>query len=269
MPPDPISSTEPATEGAIRLQEPSPENPVWNLVDVSAIFAFAIFSLFLIGGLAIGLAHTLPYFRTAKLIDVAQNPLVAVPAQAVAYLLVLAFMTQIVRLRHGRGFLSSISWHFPGVEKVLIAAGGGAALALSSDIYFYFTSRWVPKSLPIERLFRDTASAYLLALFGITFAPLVEELFFRGFLYPALSRQIGVILSVVFTAASFAILHQGQLAHALIPLTWLFLVGIVLTLVRARSKSVALCVAMHVGYNMTLFSLVFIGTRGFHQFPYN
>lgn len=212
-----------------------------------------------------GLARSLPYFRGAKLIDVAQSPLVAVPAQAVAYLLVVAFMTQIVRLRHGNGFFSSISWNFPGFEKALIAAAGGVALALSSDIYVYFTSRWVPKSLPIDKFFRDTTSAYLLALFGIAFAPLVEELFCRGFLYPALSRRIGVGASVVLTAAFFAVLHQGQLAQALIPLTWLFLVGIVLTLVRARSKSVALCVVMHVGYNATLFSMVFISTQGFHH----
>ncbi|HEY6254147.1 MAG TPA: CPBP family intramembrane glutamic endopeptidase [Candidatus Angelobacter sp.] len=230
-----------------------------------AIFAFAFFALVVIGGLALGVAHSLPSFRNIKLIDLAQTPIVLVPAQAVAYVLVVAFMVQIVRLRHGNGFLRAISWNWPSTEKILLAIGGGAGLALSSEIFFNLTSRWVPKSLPIDKFFRDTTSTYLLALFGITFAPLVEELFFRGFLYPALARRIGMGASVVLTAASFAVLHQGQLAHAWIPLTWLFLVGTVLTVVRARTRSVALCVVIHVGYNATLFTLVFIGTQGFHH----
>lgn len=230
-----------------------------------AIFVFAIFSLVVIGGLAVGLAHSLPHFRSTKLVDVAQSPLVAVPAQAIAYILVVAFMVQIVRLRKGNGFLTSVSWNLPGFQKVLLAIGCGAALALSSEIFFHYTSQWVPKSLPIDKYFRDATSAYVLALFGMTFAPLVEELFFRGFLYPALSKRIGMGASVVLTAATFAVLHQSQLAHAWIPLTWLFLVGTVLTLVRSRTKSVALCVVMHVGYNATLFTLVFIGTQGFHH----
>ena len=263
--PDPISPVESSSAEPTPYTAIASEDPVWNLLDVLAIFAFAIFALIIISVLAVVLAHSLPHFRSAKLIDVAQNPLVAVPAQAIAYILVVAFMVQIVRLRKGNGFLTSVSWNLPGFQKVLVAIGSGAALALSSEIFFKFTSQWVPKSLPIDKYFRDATSAYVLALFGMTFAPLVEELFFRGFLYPALSKRIGIGASVVLTAASFAVLHQGQLAHAWIPLTWLFLVGTVLTLVRARTKSVALCVVMHVGYNATLFTLVFIGTQGFQH----
>ncbi|HEY6351520.1 MAG TPA: type II CAAX endopeptidase family protein [Candidatus Angelobacter sp.] len=242
------------------------EDPVWNLLDVLAILGFAIFSLVMIGGLAVSVAHSLPAFRNIKSIDLTQNPLVLVPAQAFAYLLVIAFMVLIVRLRHGAAFLKSISWNSPPAEKILVAIAGAVGLALFSAIFTLFTSRWVPKSLPIERVFHDTTSVYLFALFGIIFAPLVEELFFRGFLYPVLTRGIGVVASVILTSASFAMMHQGQLAHAWVPLTWLFLVGIVFTLVRVKTRSVALCVIVHLAYNTTLFTMLFIGTQGFHHF---
>jgi len=241
------------------------EDPVWNLLDVLAILGFAIFSLAIVGGVAVSLAHSLPAFRSVKPIDLTQNPLVLVPAQAVAYLLVIAFMVLIVRLRHRAAFLTSISWNWPPPDKILRAIGGAVGLALSSAIFTLFTSRWVPKSLPIERVFHDTTTVYLFALFGIIFAPLVEELFFRGFLYPVLTRGIGVVASVILTSASFAVLHQGQLAHAWVPLTWLLMVGIVLTLVRVKTRSVALCVIVHLAYNTTLFTMLFIGTQGFHH----
>lgn len=43
-----------------------------------------------------------------------------------------------------------------------------------------------PKNTPIEQVFRQPGAAWLLFFFGITFAPFFEEMFFRGFLLPAL-----------------------------------------------------------------------------------
>jgi uncharacterized protein len=242
-----------------------PEDPAWNLIDVLVIFVSAFFCLIVIGGLALAVAHSLPWFKNRNLADLAQDARVAVPAQTVAFLLVVALMIVILRLKQRRDFLTAISWKAPHAGAAIFAVGGGVALAFFSEIFTGLASKWVPKSLPIDKFFRDTSSAYLLAFYGVLVAPFVEELLFRGFLYPALARRIGVAVSVLFTAATFAVIHQGQLAHAWVPLTWLFLMGAVLTLVRARTKSVAACVIVHVAYNATIFILVFIGTRGFQH----
>jgi hypothetical protein len=124
----------------------------------------------------------------------------------------------------------------------------------------------IPKSLPIDRYFRDMLGAYLMAAFGLTFAPLVEELFFRGFLYPALARRWGLAAGVVVTSALFAMIHASQLAHAWAPLLLLFFVGIVLTVVRARTHSVATTLLIHVGYNGTLFGMLYLASEHFRHF---
>ena len=263
--PDTIPPVEPPSSEITQFRKPPVENPIWSLFDVSAILGFAIVSLIIVGGLGIGIAKSLPSFRGVKPADLAQNATIIVPVQTISYLLVIAFMVLIVRLRHGTSFLASISWNWPVPKTILSAILGGAGLAVFSNIFAGLTSRWIPKSLPIDNYFHDTRSTYLLALFGITFAPLMEELFFRGFLYPALARRIGMGAAVLLTAASFAVLHQGQLAHAWVPLTWLFLVGTVLTVIRARTKSAALCVIVHMAYNATVFAFVFISTQGFHH----
>lgn len=241
------------------------ENPAWNLLDVLAVAAFVIFAFFIAFAVVLGVAHTLPRFRSINPTELAQSAVILVPAQTLAYLLIVGFMVYIVRLKADGKFLPAISWHEPRLETALFAIGGGAVLALLSNVFTLLLSRWVPKSLPIEKLFSNTQSAYLLALFGIVVAPFVEEIFFRGLLYPALARRIGVGSSVVFTAALFAVIHQAQLAHAWVPLAWLFIVGLALTIVRARTKSVATCVLIHIAYNTTLFSLFFVGTHGFRQ----
>jgi membrane protease YdiL (CAAX protease family) len=88
---------------------------------------------------------------------------------------------------------------------------------------------------------------------------------FRGFLDPALANSLGMVSAIAITAGSFALLHSPQLAHAWAPLLILFAVGTALTVVRAVTKSVATCVLIHMGYNFTLFTLVFIVTQGFRH----
>jgi uncharacterized protein len=166
---------------------------------------------------------------------------------------------------HRSGFLDLVHWNMPDPSVAMAALFGGAALAVASGFFTVALQKWVPKNLPIDELFRDRSSAYMLAVFGVLMAPLVEELFFRGFLYPALAKHLGTVISVVLTAGAFAVIHQGQLAHAWVPLSWLFFVGIVLTVVRAKTKSVATSVLIHIGYNATLFTIVFIATQGFRH----
>lgn len=259
-------------------------------MDVLMIAIFAFVAIAVTGGVVLAVAHSLPRFHNMKMSDLAENALVIIPAEVVAYLFLVAFMVHIVSMRSrgqaafwdgsgGRNqmsadfskprrqgnFLDLIHWNLPDPGIALGALIGGAALALASAFFTSIMQKWVPKNLPIDELFRDRNSAYLLALFGILVAPLVEELFFRGFLYPALAKHMGFGLSVVLTAGAFAVIHQGQLAHAWVPLSWLFLVGIVLTVVRAKTKSVATSVLIHIAYNATLFTFVFIATQGFRH----
>ena len=92
----------------------------------------------------------------------------------------------------------------------------------------------------------------------------MEELFFRGFLYPVLARRLGVGSGILLTSAAFAILHGAQLKYSWAVLI-IFVVGLALTTVRAVTKSVAACFLLHVGYNGMLSLLMFVVTGGFRH----
>ena len=123
----------------------------------------------------------------------------------------------------------------------------------------------VPKSLPIYKLFGTTASAYAMAGYGILVAPFIEELFFRGFLFPVLARRSGVAAAAVLTSLAFMLIHTSQLAGAWLPLLILFCVGMVFTLARAWTGSVAVPFLMHTAYNATLFAGLFFSTGFFRH----
>jgi membrane protease YdiL (CAAX protease family) len=193
------------------------------------------------------------------------NVLFLIPAQLLIYVVVVGAMGLLVWARHNTSLGRAIRWNRPTLNHALLAVFGGAALAFLADMTEFLLQRWIPKSLPITELFKDRSSAFALAAFGIMVAPLVEELFFRGFLYPALSRWTGVAPAVTVTGAAFALIHASQLAHAWAPLLVLFVVGSVLTAVRAVSKSVAVCVLIHMAYNFTIFTQLYIGSHGFRD----
>jgi len=93
----------------------------------------------------------------------------------------------------------------------------------------------------------------------------MEELFFRGFLYPVLARRLGMGAGVFLTALAFGLIHALQLGFAWAPVLLIFLVGTVLTMVRALTQSVAATFVVHAAYNSTLTVLTFIATDGFRH----
>lgn len=234
-------------------------DPPWNIWNVLGLAGVAIVSVTFFTTIAIMLARH--GMKSSDLGKLARNPLVVLPAMMAAYFVVIGAMVAIVRA-NGHSFWKTVGWNFPAG-----AAVGYLTLGLSLAILVGLTSKLlpIPKSLPIDNYFTDATGAYLMALFGITFAPLVEELFFRGFLYPVIARAWGVGASVGITALCFALIHEAQLAHAWAPLLLLWFVGLVLTAVRAWTKSVGASFCVHVGYNFTLFALMFIATDHFRH----
>ena len=139
------------------------------------------------------------------------------------------------------------------------------AVAVGADALEILLRNWRPKSLPSTEFFKDRPSALLLGAFGILVAPLMEELFFRGFLYPAVARWTGATASLIITASAFTLLHGAQLGYAWAPLLLIFIVGLTLTITRMRTNSVATCVIVHMTYNFVLLLQTYIVTHGFRQ----
>jgi membrane protease YdiL (CAAX protease family) len=226
---------------------------------VARIAAFTLAMIFAFVLLMTFAAQRLLYPKLS-IMDVAKFPLVSVLAQLGAYLVVLAFMYT-VGTRSGLGFWQAINWNWPRHALVFLAAGVAFSLGLQGLAHLLP----MPKTLPIDKFFQTPLEAWVLSLFGMTLAPLLEELFFRGFLYPVLARRLGVVLAVVLTAAGFSLIHVPQLAQAWGPVLIVFLIGLALTIVRAVTKSVAAGVLMHMAYNGMISLLLFIASGGFRH----
>ena len=242
------------------LALPPPRNPVWNGWDVIKI-ALLMFVTPMVMDILLAFAVRKFMYPGLSWQQVAQKPVMELVAEVLAYVCVLLYMIALVEGQYKLRFFDAIHWNWP--QRIWGLAGLGAVLLIGLQGIAHFLP--IPKNVPFEEFFKHPLEAYLTSILAISFGPLMEELFFRGFLYPVLARSLGVVTGVLLTAAGFGLLHAMQLGFAWGAVFIIFLVGLALTIVRAVTNSVGCSVVVHIAYNFTLTVITFVGTSGFRH----
>jgi membrane protease YdiL (CAAX protease family) len=234
------------------------ENPVWTGWDVLLMLiltavTFVLAQLFVVPGL-----FRLAYPEATPM-ELLQKPALMLLSQLLLYAVMALFMVLLVEGKYHTRFWPAIRWNWPGVAGVSFVGMG--VLMLGFDILGRFLP--MPKNTPFDQFFDRPFDAYLTAAFAVTLGPLMEELFFRGFLYPVVARRLGAVWGILLTALPFGLMHFFQYGNSWGAVLIVFLVGVVLTTVRAMTKSVAASFLAHVGYNGTLMVLAAWSSDGF------
>ena len=213
---------------------------------------------------------------------IATNPIYSIPAQTAAYGLLILLSIPVFEAIWFQSFGKAIHWNFRTAQHRFwrLAAIGLAAGLLIGSLGNFLP---MPKSPPIIKdMMSSTSGAWFMLLFGITAAPMTEELAFRGFLLPSLinifrwferlglsnqavTRYIGIPVSILLTTIPFALLHASQVSDAWGPLLLIATVSVILCIVRLVTKSVAAGAVVHAAYNFVLFAGVLLQTSGFQH----
>lgn len=103
------------------------------------------------------------------------------------------------------------------------------------------------KPQDIVRIYQETDAVFiriLLAVMAVVIAPVVEELVFRGYIYPVCKRYTGRIIATFFASLFFSAVHFH--IPALLPL---FILAIVLTVAYELSGSLWVPISIHACFN--------------------
>jgi uncharacterized protein len=106
-----------------------------------------------------------------------------------------------------------------------------------------------------EEIKEETAALAIGGYIAVTclLAPLAEEVFFRGFLFPIMRARFGVVAGVIVTGALFSLVHAlGSPPEALIVL---FVLGAGLCLLYLRTGSLLPCIGLHALNNAIAFAV--------------
>ncbi len=227
----------------------------WGYREVLALVAVGVLAQILSVLLGVTMAERLGASGTEEAQRLLRSePLLAVPVQFVAWLPVLAYVVLVVRQRYGMPLSLGLAWTRPPASVrtyvrlgILLALGSLLASIAIGD----------PEGVsPMQELFANRGSLWILAVFGVLVAPVFEEIVFRGFLFAAFEYSHGTWTALVLTSVIFALLHGAQYGWHWQQLTLLLAVGGVLGSVRIRSGSSRASTIVHATYNGLLFLVV-------------
>ena len=261
---DPFSPASVVPLSGLPLPAPPAENPVWTGWDVLAIAALTFVTMVVLHFAGAKVAQ-LRWYPRERFVDalqaVEQLPIFQIASQFLLYIPWALYMIMTVEGKYRVPFWRAISWNWPRARWWLIGLGAATLIVLT----LLQNLLPMPKHTPFEHLFDRPRDAYLISIIAVTLGPLLEELFFRGLLYPVLARRMGVVWGIILTALPFGLIHLPQYGDAWAVGLVIFLVGVVCGAVRAATKSVAASFLVHVGYNATDMLLMMLATDGFRH----
>ncbi len=233
--------------------------PVWNgrdLLELAGFFCLCLVVLML-GAQAASSLLAIYLGRPALSADPVTLGMAQILMTNLLNGLVLFFIYRTVTVKYRSPFWSSLKWRGPRAVSAGFFLVSGALLAL---VMGALSSR-IPgiEDLPVSGLLRHAETAVFLGVTAIAVAPLVEEVVFRGFIYPVVEHRWGWVAAVLLTALMFTSLHVTQLWGSWMAVSLILLVGLALSLVRALTGALLPAFLLHLAYNTTLCLLSLIG----------
>ena len=112
-----------------------------------------------------------------------------------------------------------------------------------------------------------TAGTLLTGLYIFLFTALLEETLFRGFIFQRLLDGLGVWPAQIALATLFAVAHWGspgmEGATEIVAFMDIFLAAVMLGLAYLRTRSLALPIGLHLGWNWTQGHVLGFGVSGY------
>ena len=227
---------------------PPPREPFWGYGDLALFLGLCLPALLLSFGIVKGLMALVPIPNPAGATE-------SVAALAIFYILIFSALRVIFQMQYERPFWRSLGWQatrLPGMTVALLGVGTAVGVALAAALL-----RVPDTPNQMTEMMREPASLILLAIFGVTVAPVCEELAFRGFLQPLLVRTLGAAPGILIAAAGFGLLHYGEYGNSWRHVVVLTLSGAAFGLMRQLTGSTRAAALMHASYNAFLFVALF------------
>lgn len=220
--------------------DPAAHKPFWTYIDFLLVIGLLFAAVVLILVVAGSAQLLIPKIA-------ADTTLLLLPLQVLFYVCLYLIFQALFTLRYRRPALTSLGWVRSNFRLSWAVAGG---IALAFAVAALAALLKTPKvQSPIEILMNSPVLLTCFGVMAVTLAPFFEELFFRGFLQPLLTRTFGMWRGIILTAIFFGGLHAPEYQYAWQYALAVSVVGVALGWVRVRAQSIVPPTIMHAAYN--------------------
>lgn len=148
-------------------------------------------------------------------------------------------------------FLKTLGLEWPQIrnswgEIALCVFIAGLLLGIGALITGFFGGEKTDLDLLIESSYPARLATVFLA---VATGPFIEEVIYRGILYPALARPLGAVWGVVLVSILFAGVHYWQYRNNLAVVAVIMLLSVSLTIVRALTHRLLPSFVIHLVFN--------------------
>lgn len=239
---------------AINLQETQgqtidPDNPQWGIVGAFGLWVFSVLALFLTSIVAIVgfVALSGVEFDQQNIMENPTAIAVSLLSTLPAHLITLAAAWLLITRAGKHPFWQSLGWTWRGgfgMRNCILITLALLTLHVVMHLFIEHSENELEKMIKSSR-----AAVFIVAGFAVLTAPLVEEVLYRGVLFPAFKRKYGTAAAVVIVTVLFSIIHVPQYFPSYGVIASLGLLSLTLTLVRARTGSLLPCFFIHTLFN--------------------
>ncbi len=243
-----------------RSQAGAPSSPGmdvcnWSFGDIAVILAWTVF----IYGQAMFLGMLLGRLKIFREPD-SQALFMLITGGAI-YVVMVALIARLLRQKNltWRKAFGLQTGHWSGI----LAAVGASLVAMIAPLivagyattHFFQFCGWKIEPQPIIEIISKLHNPWLLGgmvALAVVGAPIVEELFFRGILYPCFKKRVGRTHALWMTSAIFAEFHFHL--PSLLPL---FVLGAIFTLLYEWKGNLLACILCHSAFNTLSLGFLF------------
>lgn len=234
-------------------KNPTPNDPPWNSGVAFLVWAASVALILILPTIAIVIyiaANGISFTNREQLMELLKTDINAsiiqilaiIPAHIFTLILAWAVVTKLNKY----SFREMLGWKFNNFKVWHIIVVVVAIFALAGGLTSYFGET----DNELLKILRTSRTAVVLVAILATFtAPIVEEVVYRGVLYSALQRTVGVWMAVFLVTLLFAVVHVPQYLPDFVSISMICLLSLILTLVRVWTKNLLPCIILHFVFN--------------------
>ncbi|MFL6373543.1 MAG: CPBP family intramembrane glutamic endopeptidase [Pyrinomonadaceae bacterium] len=240
-----------------------PNNPPWGALAGIGVWIGSVMcilvvpAIFLLPYLAL---HKPRILDSERLVEFAKTDPTAVLLQIgailPAHLLTVLIAWLVVTKVRKYNFREMLGWETGGWR---MWASFGGVLAIFFGVSVLVAQVSPEQDNDLLKILRSSREAVYIIAFIATFtAPFVEEVVYRGVLYSAFQRSIGVPGAFLLTTFLFAVVHVPQYWPSYSTIFLLTLLSLILTTIRVKTNNLLPCIIFHTIFNgLQSISLIF------------
>ena len=240
--------------GRFNIRGLSPPRAKWNMWDVCKVMILFLFFGYMIILSEAFLSRIFPIFKADNFRMIINSSILDTLAVVfIIYFTVIQHKEPLAALGiSARNFLRNVFYGIVGYIALIPVL----ILILVIIAVIINMTKYVPERQPVVELFLKEKGVTFLtysSLFAAIIGPVIEELFFRGFLYGALKKYIGIFWAMTATAAVFAALHAHMAGF--FPIMAL---GMLLAYIYEKTGTLVSSITVHMIHNLSMVFLVFL-----------